>query len=190
MLLFFPFILINWGIGSITLSILSLIMLLFYFIKLFNNKSLFYRSSFLLYLLAIEIVSIIFWFFSAPAPRFANGIFIILFITCLLLLKSAYSWLKIKKHIKIILLIYPLFIFIWDFCVSYQNQEFIISGITHPPSPPMIERVTNSGLKLFFPQGKNSQCWNIIPSTPSYNKYLSLIGSNLDSGFCIKVTDK
>ena len=186
-LLLAPSTVYNWGIGSITLMFISLILIIIYFIKLSIDKNIFYKSRFLVYLLLIEIVSLIFWFLSAPSPRFANGIFIITFITSLLLLKTAYSWLSVNRQIKTILLLYSLFMFIWNFNIAYQNKEFVVSCITPPPSPPMLERTTDYGLKLLIPQEKNCQGWSIIPSSPSFNKYLSLIGSTLDSGFCIKL---
>ena len=50
----------------------------------------------------------------------------------------------------------------------------------------MKEMITESGLKVMFPPTKNCQGWNCIPSTPDFNKKLSLIGNSLSEGFCIK----
>ncbi|MBP5468023.1 MAG: hypothetical protein J6Z11_02110 [Candidatus Riflebacteria bacterium] len=184
-LILFPSTVNNWGIGSATLFLLSLLLLIIFFTSAIRKKYNI-KGNLLFYLLLAEVASILFWFFMAPCLRFSNGIFIILFTTSLLLVKVVYPELHINLWLKKLLLFYSFILFIWNCNTAYFNDELAISGIIPPPSPLMKEMVTKSGLKIWFPPTKNCQGWNCIPSTPDFNKNLSLLGNSLNEGFCIK----
>ncbi len=185
-LILFPSTINNYGFGTLTLFFISLILLLVYCYAEIRKKSYFKQYNILLYLLIAEFSSILFWFSVAPCLRFANGIFVILFITCILLIKNIYPKLRASNWQKKVLLFYSLILFIWNYNTAYFSNEFAISGIIPPPSPYVKELTTKSGLKILFPPTKNCKCWNYIPSTPDFNKNLSLIGNTLEEGFCIK----
>ena len=187
-LLFFPSTVNNWGIGSVTLLTLSIIFLLISVVAMKRDTYFFNKCSMLFYLLLVEIITIAFWFFMAPCPRFANGIFIIFFITSVLLIKTMYSQLKVNKYIKIFLSFYAFILFIWNFSLAYSNGEFAIGGIKPVIVTPMREFVSKSGLKVLIPQKGIVQCWDSpIPSTIEPKLDLSLIGSKIENGFCLKL---
>ena len=94
-LILFPSTVNNWGIGSASLFLLSLLLLIIFLASIIKKKQSF-KGNMLFYLLLAEISSILFWFFMAPCLRFSNGIFIILFVTSLLLIKAVYPNLHIN----------------------------------------------------------------------------------------------
>ena len=193
LMIFFPMTTIYWGLGSLTLSILSLILFLIWLFKLPFNIAIWKKSSMIFYLFLVEIASILFWFFVAPNPRFANGIFIILFITCLFLIKHAFPELKLtspnhvfSKRLKYCLLFYPFIIFIACFLCDYSSNEFFFRGIYVLTKPRMKVLTTYSGLKVLIPY-EGEQSWDSeLPSTPEPNEKLALRGLTLDNGFCIR----
>ena len=186
-LLFFPSTINNWGIGSITLCIVSLALFLVWLICLMREKALFHKSNILFLLLIMQIGSLIFWFFTAPCPRFANGTFIIIFIINLLLLKEAKPKLIVSKGIKKALLLYSLLMFIWNFNISYSYNEFYINGIQVLKKYPMKEHITQTGLKILIPEkGAIFIGDSDLPATPNKFDSLSLLSDNIEDGFCIK----
>ena len=186
MLIFFPMIMFNWGMGSLTLSILSSLLFIIWLRALLQQKGLFDKTSYIFYLFLVALASICFWFFVAPEVRFANGIFIILFISALLLLKATYPFIRFNKDYKQIVMFIPIIIFIWAFGLGYSVDAFRIDGMIKLNKVPMKTFETKSGLKLIVPT-LSDQCWDSeIPSTPEPETGLALIGSSIDEGFCIK----
>ncbi len=185
-LLLLPMIMFNWGIGSVNLLILGILFFIVWLRALFRQKGLFYKTNYLFYLLLVAVASICFWFIVAPEVRFANGIFIVFFITSLLLVKTAYPKMTLKPSLKNILMILPAILFIWGFMLQHSNNTFFIVGIKKLNKVPMKVFVTKSGLKLLVPT-LSDQCWDSdLPSTPYPNSNLALIGTSIDDGFCIK----
>ncbi len=186
-LILFPSTLNNWGIGSVTLLLLSVLLLIIWIISISRNKELFQKSNMLFYLLLIELFSIIFWFFLAPCPRFANGIFVILFTTCLMLLKTAYPQLIFNKKLKTALFFFSFILFVWNFYLAFSAKEFSIDGIKPLKPIPMRTFITLYGLRVLVPQIGIAQCWDSpIPSTIEPKPKLSLLGKTINEGFCIK----
>ena len=186
-LLLFPFTLKNWGIGSVILLLFSTIFFLLYLINIFINKNLLTKNIVLLSLFLAILSSIAFCFLTAPCPRFANGTIIILFMISLLFIKSIYPKIIVKKRIKTILLFYPLIMFIWNFHISYETNEFLINGILILEKSPMIEYVTKYGLKVYMPQNNAIDIWDSkIPATPNEFNMLSLIETDINDGFYLK----
>ena len=186
MLIFFPMIMFNWGMGSVTLFIISTLLFIVWLRALFRQKRLFEKTSYLFCLFLVALVSICFWFFVAPEVRFANGIFIVLFISSLLLVKSAYSALRLSNSIKKALLVFPVIMFIWAFWLGYTVDAFRIDGMIKLKKVPMNIFVSDFGIKLLVPV-LSDQCWDSdLPSTPEPEKGLALRGSTIDDGFYIK----
>ena len=186
-LLLFPSTVNNWGIGSLNLFILSLILFVIFLVNLTRQKNLSIKGNMLFYLLLAEVSSVLFWFFMAPCIRFSNGIFIILFITNLLIIKTAYPKLRVKIGIKIFLMFFSLAMFLWNFYLAYFANEYAINGIAIKKQYDM--RIFNSkyGVKVYLPPKGAVQCWDSpIPSTIEPNYHLSLIGKDINDGFCIK----
>ena len=186
-LILFPSTQINWGIGSLSLFILSLLLLIIFFVNILRHKELSVKVKMLIYLLFAEVASILFWFFVAPCLRFSNGIFIILFITSLLMIKTVYSKLKIKNSIKMLLMFFSLAMFLWNFYLAFVANEYAINGIGSKKLYGMRIFTSKYGVKVFVPPIGSAQCWDSpIPSTIEPNYYLSLIGNDFNDGFCIK----
>lgn len=194
LLVFFPMTMYSWGMGSLTLFVLSIIMLFIWLINVIKNKELFGKTNFLSYLIVMELAAIAFWFFVAPEVRFANSIFILLFTTSLLMIKESYTKLVINNKVKKAMMFYPVIILIWCFYNNYSEEEFRIGGMIKINKIYLNDYVTKSGLILKVPpnhykQGKEKcdQTWDsALLATPEPEPGLTLIGSSIDEGFCIK----
>ena len=189
LLLLFPFILEHYGLGTISLCILTIINIIIWAISVCRSKNLFYKSDILIYSILFNIIYLVFWFFMAPDPRFINGIIIIIFITSLLLLKIFFPQkLTVDRKVKTILMIYPIIMFIWYFNSQYSMDYFTLNGISVLTKAPMKELTTDSGLKVLLPAtGKDYNIWDSeLPASPYFSKNLSLIGDNISDGFYLK----
>ena len=186
MLIFFPMIMFNWGMGSVTLFIISIVLFLVWLRALIRKKVLFSQTNYMFYLFLVAFASVCFWFFVAPEVRFANGIFIVLFISSLLLVKKAYPVLRVNNEIRRGLLIFPAIIFVWAFGLGYSVDMFRADVMMKLNKVPMNKFVTDSGITLLVPV-LSDQCWDSeLPSTPEPEKGLALRGTSIDDGFCLK----
>ena len=183
-LILFPSTVNNWGIGSVTLFVLSLIFLVIWIASAINKKESFSKSNMLFYLFLSEIISIVFWFCLAPCPRFANGIFAILFTNSLLLIKTSFPNLCFNKNMKKALLFFSFFLLIWNFNLAFNAKEFYINGIKRLEPVSMRVFTTSYGLKILIPQVGIAQSWDSpIPSTIEPKKNLALLGNSIKDGF-------
>ena len=186
LMIFFPMTMFYWGIGSLTIFCLGLFLFLIWNYRLLKDNKLWNKSKIIFYLFLSEIVSIIFWFFTAPNPRFANGIFVVFFMTSLMLLKISYPNLKSNKTIKNCLMFYSFIMFIICFYTDYSANEFKFNGMIVLQKVAMKEYISNYGLKILVPKYGYLAWDSELPSTPEPNKNLALLGSTLDDGFCMK----
>ena len=85
MLIIFPMIIFNWGMGSVTLFIVSMVLFFIWLRALIRKKIVFGQTNYMFYLFLVAFASICFRFWVAPEVRFANGTFVVLFISSLLL---------------------------------------------------------------------------------------------------------
>ena len=185
-LILFPMTVFMWGMGSLCMLIISILLVIISIVLFVKNKELFPKSYNLINLLITEVISIIFWFIAAPELRYTNGMFILLFITSILIFKTALPKIKVMKKIKIGMMFYSVVIFIWCFNISYSMNEFGLCGIIVLKKLPMNTFVTNSGLKILVP-ANGKQPWDSdLPATPEPEKGLELIGSTISEGFRIK----
>lgn len=186
LLLFFPFFVFRWETGSLSLLILAMPIFLLWCYKVYNKKELIVKSKIFLYLLSVEIASLCFWFFMAPVPRFANATFVLLFVTVLFLLRTAYPKPAISEKIKKALLFYPGIILLYSFNLGLSNQLFQINGIIETPKIEMRVYTTDSGLKVLTP-AKGHLIWDSpILTTPEPRRSLALRTDRVEDGFCIK----
>lgn len=189
LLIFFPIILLNWGMGSVTLFSVGSVLFIVWLRALFIQNNLFNKSNYVFYLLLVSFASICFWFFVAPEVRFANGVFILYFTSALLLVKIAFPNLTLSIEHKRVLVILPTILFVWSFINGYKVDLYRIDGMVKLKKAPMKTFVTNSGLELLVPT-LSDQCWDSnLPSTPEPKKGLVLRGETLDEGFRI-ISDK
>lgn len=187
LLIFLPMTMYSWGIGCLTLFVSSGIFFSLWLYALIRKKSVLWnRSKLLLGLFIMEIASIVFWFMVAPEPRFANAIFVCEFITCLLMVKTAYPQITVNKILKKISLFYTAIILILCFNIAYNSDEFRIDGMFVLRGVPMKTFVTKSGIKLSVPV-INNQCWDTtLLETPEPEAGLELRGDSVAFGFRIK----
>lgn len=185
-LIFVPMVIFNWGMGSVTLFILSICLFVVWLRAVFKHKGVWEKTSYLFCLQLVGLASILFWFFVAPEVRFANGSFIVYFIASLLLVKTAYSGMTLKKEFKLGLMFFPIIMFIWAFWLGYNVNAFRLDGMIPLKKVPMKTFVTDSGVKLLVPV-LSDQCWDSeIPSTPEPEKGLEMRGPSIDDGFRIR----
>jgi len=149
------------------------------------------KNRFLLWIIfPPPIVGMIFWFFTAPDPRFSNAVFILLPTTVFICLA-----VFIREHLKkrtfiailgIMLLIGNAKLGQW----TYVNRLLFTQVSTTAWEPvkkvPLEKRSTNSGLLVYTPVD-GDQCWDApLPCTPYFNKNLRLREkNNLASGFTV-----
>ena len=134
------------------------------------NKNMFFVP------LIVSFLGILFWFFTAPDPRFGYGF---LFSFALLILSYGFYIVKLPKHedifkfisISIILLFFiikpaaPLII-------NFKNT--FINNWPEIPKIEVKEEKTNDGIKINIPS-KGDQCWNIdLPATPYFKQDLKI----------------
>ncbi|MCM8819719.1 MAG: hypothetical protein NC925_02875 [Candidatus Omnitrophica bacterium] len=117
----------------------------------------------------------LFWFFSAPDPRFSYASLIV-FVALLFSfsLGLAFSILKnfsIRIDKKCIVLFFIINLFYWN-SMNWQRLENIKLDATIP-SPPVVKKVTNYGVEVLVPT-LNDQCWKIaLNCTPYFNPKLA-----------------
>ena len=187
LLIVFPMTMYSWGMGCLTLFVLSIVLLVIWLCALVRQKSsLWKKSSLLFYLFLVSVAGIVFWILVAPEPRFANAIFICEFITCLLMVKAAYPKLILTSGIKKAMMFYTVVILIWCFDIGYSSDEFRIDGMMALHGVPVKEFVTKSGLVLLKPT-LNNQTWDTgLLATPEPEPGLELRGETIADGFRIK----
>lgn len=137
------------------------------------------------------IISLVFWFFTAPDPRFGNATFALLAVSSIALFFE-----KIQKNLKSNMVfagILTLFIFsnlnIARWILSNSWTFYIISRDGWQPvkQVSLETKVTVSGLIVYIPVS-GDQCWDApLPCTPYFNDSLRLIDpTNMASGFTIR----
>lgn len=187
-LIFFPMIIFNWGMGSVTLFVLSLMLFILWLRAVFlhRDRGVFEKTKYLFLVQLVGLACILFWFFVAPEVRFANGSFIIYAVSNLLLVKGAYPKLSLRNEIKTSLKFFSIIMFIWAFYLGYSVDAFRIDGMNVMKKVPMKTFVTNSGLKLLVPT-LSDQCWDSdLPSTPEPEAGLELRTDKIKEGFRIR----
>jgi hypothetical protein len=137
------------------------------------------------------LLGLIYWFITAPDPRFANAIFWLLPIgTAMVLLACLYRVLDRRVFLVIVCFIFIIVnvrISMNVFADRNSFKQISLSGWYPVPIVPIIEERTNSGLILYEPE-KGDQAWDApLPNTPRFNADLRLIiPGNLASGFTVK----
>lgn len=161
-----------------------------------NKKS--KDNLFVFLMLSLPIfIGIIFWFMTAPEPRFANALFLLLPIPAIMLF-SVDDINKLNNKISFTIFIWALLIsgalLIFDnfnllhSAVNYLKKELTISTSGYQPvkKVPLHTKYTKSGLMVYMPV-KGDQCWDApLPCTPYFNENIRLIKQNdLSSGFTV-----
>jgi len=142
-----------------------------------------------------SIVATIYWFFTAPDPRYANKIFFLASIGAILLfLLSVQDIIRARMFITTICIV---FMIGNAHLVNYAfRHRGVVKSISNSgwhaiKEVPLDRKVTSSGLTVYTPRF-GDQCWDSpLPSTPYFNDQLRLRNSaSMSSGFTIRKQDK
>ncbi len=139
-----------------------------------------------------SIIGLIYWFFTAPDPRFAHALFFITSICSAILFLTSIQTLRNRRiFITCICIVFVIsnLNFIWYFIEMKDNKAISLSGWHPITSVPLEERITSSGLLVYTPKNGGQQCWDSpLPSTPYYNFNIHLRlknSENLSAGFTV-----
>lgn len=145
------------------------------------------RSDFII--LIPVVLGLLFWFFTAPDPRFGRALFWMLSMSGGLLLLASLEPLFRGRTYRIAVL--GLFVAINAPFFAYvalkggsRITRISISGWHPIPAPRLVARLTSSGLIVYVPE-RGERCWDgPLPCTPYFNPYLALrVKGRLDRGF-------
>jgi energy-converting hydrogenase Eha subunit C len=140
-----------------------------------------------------SVLGLVYWFLTAPDPRFATSQFWTLAAGgSLLCLSQARGCLPRRWYAPIVVFIF-LGMNLPVMRNVIRNPEHLksISTVGFIPfrSPLVVQKQTLSGLTLFMPAPErkdNSKCWDSpLPCTPRFNPHLQLRKTGLRSGFTV-----
>jgi hypothetical protein len=141
------------------------------------------------------VIGLIFWFFTAPDPRFAHALFWLLSLnSALLLLSSLQPFLKTRSYVVVMCVVFMVLnLHFMLFAVTHRDEIKYVSfsGWHSVKTVPLIEKKTVSGLVIYTPE-KGDQCWDSpLPCTPYFNPDIRLrIPGELASGFTVRVPQR
>ena len=141
------------------------------------------------------LAALAFWFFSAPAPRFAMAFFQIQSLGAILLFLSALQSVRGKRFFlsMAIMICFAGNLHIGRYVKKYRwvSQPISVSGFHPVRKVPLRTKTTLSGLTVYLPK-TGDQCWDArLPSTPYFNRNLALRDpEKISSGFMIKRGEK
>ena len=136
------------------------------------------------------LVALVFWFVTAPDPRFANASFMLLAVSAIVLLLSNIQ-LNVSKRgmftvICIIFVVANLNLLCWTFSHRWTVKNVSVDGWHKVKRVPLNEKVTSSGLRVYVPVS-GDQCWDApLPCTPYFREALRLRDPyDMASGFIV-----
>jgi len=158
-------------------------------ILLFVKKR--FKPGYLEYFIFLPLfLGLIYWFLTAPDPRFANALFWLLPIgSAMVLLACLHKVLNMRVFLAalcVVFVVANLELAKNIFADLNSVKQISLSGWYPEPTVPIIEKSTNSGLIIYMPE-KGDQAWDApLPSTPYFNAKLRLIiPGNIDLGFTL-----
>lgn len=133
------------------------------------------------------ICGLIFWFFTAPDPRFAGALFWILPIAAIVVLLSNIKSKELRPVLFGVMFLAVAAPFtVWLSSNPWKLKMISTVGFYKVKSVDLIEKTTLSGLTIYVP-ATEEQCWySPLPSTPYFNPRLRLRGSTIQSGFALQ----
>jgi hypothetical protein len=136
------------------------------------------------------VIGLLFWFFTAPDPRFAQALFWCLSLSSAVLFLCAVQPLLQKRGFMVVMcvvfIIANLHFIRNAVLMRYSLKEISSSGWHSIMTVPLIQKTTSSGLVVFTPK-QGGSCWDSpLPCTPYFNPNLRLrIPGKLASGFTV-----
>ena len=77
--------------------------------------------------------------------------------------------------------------FLWNFGIGYNNDEFYINGMVKFPKFKMQVKTTRYGLKVYMPIKRDIEIGDSkLPASNYLVESLDLLGKDMSEGFCIK----
>lgn len=131
------------------------------------------------YAILIPVVfGLVYWFFTAPDPRFVGALFWCLSLSsALLFLSSIQSLLKKRSFAGVLCVVFIVTnLYFMEFVVTkrYKIKAVSSSGWHSIKTVPLVRKETSSGLVVFTPE-QGDQCWDApLPCTPYFNSILRL----------------
>ena len=149
------------------------------------------RRRYLAYIITLPVIlALIYWFFSAPNPRYANALFFILPVSMSIVFFAIIQDF-ISKRVFVTLLFIAFVIgnlqYTRYFILNLSSLKAIsISGYHAVNKVALNEKETPSGLVIYTPD-IGDQCWDApLPCTPYINTTLSLRkAGDITSGFMV-----
>ena len=131
------------------------------------------------------LAGLVFWFKTAPDARFGEGLFWLLPAAVLSanVFEQTNALARNKALITAMLVMALSLLFNWS--TALQEATMISqTGWQAPPVLSLVEKTTDSGLKLYIAGTPTQQVWDSpLPGTPYFRKTLQLRGEGLQSGF-------
>jgi hypothetical protein len=149
-------------------------------------------------ILSLPVSGILFWFFTAPDPRYAHALFWLLLLCSVIVLLSVLQvYLRGPLFLVAVAIVFILgnLHFVGYVVTDYRSILNISRSGWYPvPTVPMIERTTDSGLVVLTPGEGEAQSsdqdlsWDApLPSTPYFNPRLRLRDpGTLARGFTVR----
>ncbi len=141
------------------------------------------------------VIGLIYWFFTAPDPRFANALFWCLSLGSALLFLCSVRPL-LKKHSFVVVMSVVFIIANLDSIHTTVERRYRIKEVSSSAwrpikTVPLIQKKTLSGMVILTPES-GEQCWDSpLPCTPDFNLNLRLrIPPNLLSGYTVEIPQK
>ena len=135
-------------------------------------------------ILGIGLCSLIFWFLSAPDPRFLGAV---LWIVVLGVVGLVFDRVSIEQQIRLSKVLVLLSWIAVALCfarnslaLTYSTKGKLAESTTKPD---LIGVITGSGLTVYTPV-RSDECWDApLPCTPYFRPQLKLRGKSLSEGF-------
>ena len=166
-----------------------ILVLLQKYIKKKNNK----MHKIIWIFLLPPVISITFWFFTAPTVRFAGANFWLLGAGSIIFALGSYNSDKLPNKKLLFVVLFA------SICILYRyfpRKDLILTSdkiayFYNSPEVVLKKDITNSGLVIFLPV-KGDQCWSApLPCTPYMNYDLRLRKENeLRYGFLIELKEE
>lgn len=168
----------------LALSMINVVASVFW--KSRSKKRLFVHEIVLLPLFA----GLVFWFVTAPDPRFANALFLLLPVSAILLL-AAHVQKRVNSTVFTVIIcvffiVGNLNLLGWAYWHKWTLKHISLDGYQVVKRVPLNEEITRTGLRVYTPVS-GDQCWDApIPCTPNFNENLRLREPyDMSSGFTV-----
>jgi hypothetical protein len=135
-------------------------------------------------ILGIGLLSLIFWFFTAPDPRFLGAV---LWILLLGVVGLIFDGVLLEEQIRLSKILFLLSWIAVALCFARNGLALTYSTkgkLAEPMAKPdLIRSITGSGLTIYTP-AQGDECWDArLPCTPYFRPQLRLHGKSLSEGF-------